>query len=72
MNLLSFMGLLLFFSGLLIFSVKFIAYHKKNVIDNEPSTADKPMIHMNIYRVLTIILLLSAFVIIIFSKVVKM
>ncbi len=64
MNLLSLIGVLLFFCGLIIFNLKLISYNRKNAIKNKAS----PIVHLNNYRVLTIILFIAALVIIYFSQ----
>lgn len=65
MNTLALIGIFLFFSGLLIFGIKLMAYNRRKYITTEET---EPLYQsvggMNMYRILAIVLLLTSLVII--------
>ncbi len=65
MNSLTLIGVLFFFVGLLVFSFKLISYNRRKYSEEgEPNSTYHPTSGMNIYRVLSIVLILMAFFII--------
>lgn len=65
MNSLTLIGALFLFGGLLVFSLKLISYNRKKYSDeDEPDSTYHPIGGMNIYRVLSIVLILAALAII--------
>lgn len=67
MNTLSLIGSLLVVFGLLVFSIRLMAYNRKKYSNEEETSASyQPAGGMNMYRVLAFILMLTALAIIIF------
>jgi uncharacterized membrane protein YidH (DUF202 family) len=65
MNSLTLIGALFLFGGLLVFSLKLISYNRKKYSDEDESDSTyHPTGGMNIYRVLSIVLILAALAII--------
>ena len=67
MNTLTMIGALLLVFGLLIFSIRLLAHNRRKFSDEKEAPADyQPPGGMNMYRVLAIILMLTALAIIVF------
>lgn len=65
MNTLALIGIFLFFAGLLIFSIKLIAYNRRKYSTTDESIPSYQSVGgMNMYRILAIVLLLTSLVII--------